>query len=113
VSENFLLGLQRSRAFSHAGFLDSRKLAEAANRAVRDYDVAPADLDIARRKALWCNQQKLIVAREFQRQPRMLIAAQPTRGVDVGPLSSSTTVSCAHGTTGQACCWYPLSWMRF
>jgi simple sugar transport system ATP-binding protein len=32
------------------------------------------------------NQQKLIVAREFQRQPRMLIAAQPTRGVDVGAI---------------------------
>jgi simple sugar transport system ATP-binding protein len=32
------------------------------------------------------NQQKLIVAREFQRQPRALIAAQPTRGVDVGAI---------------------------
>jgi ABC-type uncharacterized transport system ATPase subunit len=32
------------------------------------------------------NQQKLIVAREFQRQPRVLIAAQPTRGVDVGAI---------------------------
>jgi len=32
------------------------------------------------------NQQKLIVAREFQRRPRLLIAAQPTRGVDVGAI---------------------------
>jgi simple sugar transport system ATP-binding protein len=86
VSENFLLGLQRSRAFSHAGFLDSRKLAEASARAVRDYDVRPPDLDLPAGKLSGGNQQKLIVAREFQRQPRMLIAAQPTRGVDVGAI---------------------------
>jgi simple sugar transport system ATP-binding protein len=86
VSENFLLGLQRSRAFSNAGFLDSRKLAEAATRAVRDYDVRPPDLDMPAGKLSGGNQQKLIVAREFQREPHMLIAAQPTRGVDVGAI---------------------------
>jgi simple sugar transport system ATP-binding protein len=86
VSENFLLGLQRSRAFSSAGFLDAKKLAVAAALAVRDYDVRPPDLDMPAGKLSGGNQQKLIVAREFQRQPRMLIAAQPTRGVDVGAI---------------------------
>ena len=86
VSENFLLGLQRSRAFSGAGFLDSKRLAEAAALAVRDYDVRPPDLDLPAGRLSGGNQQKLIVAREFQRQPRLLIAAQPTRGVDVGAI---------------------------
>ena len=86
VRENFLLGLQRSRAFSTAGLLDSRKLAEAATLAVKDYDVRPPDLDLPAGKLSGGNQQKLIVAREFQRQPRLLIAAQPTRGVDVGAI---------------------------
>jgi simple sugar transport system ATP-binding protein len=86
VRENFLLGLQRSRAFSRAGFLDSRKLVAAATLAMKDYDVRPADLDLPAGKLSGGNQQKLIVAREFHRQPRLLIAAQPTRGVDVGAI---------------------------
>jgi simple sugar transport system ATP-binding protein len=86
VSESFLLGLQRSRAFSRAGFLDAKKLAETATLALREYDVRPPDLDLPAGKLSGGNQQKLIVAREFQRQPRVLIAAQPTRGVDVGAI---------------------------
>ena len=86
VSENFLLGLQRSPAFSRAGMLNLSGLAQAAGRAVTDYDVRPPDLTLPAGKLSGGNQQKLIVAREFQRQPRVLIAAQPTRGVDVGAI---------------------------
>jgi len=86
VSENFLLGLQRSPAFSRAGFLDLGGLAQTAARAIADYDVRPPDLTLPAGKLSGGNQQKLIVAREFQRQPRVLIAAQPTRGVDVGAI---------------------------
>jgi simple sugar transport system ATP-binding protein len=86
VSENFLLGLQRSPSFSRAGFLNSNNLQEAATAAVEEYDVRPRDLTIAAGKLSGGNQQKLIVAREFQRKPRVLIAAQPTRGVDVGAI---------------------------
>ena len=86
VRENFLLGLHRSRAFSASGLLDARKLAEAAALAIKDYDVRPPDLDLPAGKLSGGNQQKLIVAREFYRKPRLLIAAQPTRGVDVGAI---------------------------
>ena len=86
VSENFLLGLQRSSAFSRAGFLDLTGLATRAAQAAADYDVRPPDLTLPAGKLSGGNQQKLIVAREFQRQPKVLIAAQPTRGVDVGAI---------------------------
>jgi simple sugar transport system ATP-binding protein len=86
LSENFLLGLQRSSAFSREGFLNLKGLARTAARAVADYDVRPPDLTLPAGKLSGGNQQKLIVAREFQRQPRVLIAAQPTRGVDVGAI---------------------------
>jgi simple sugar transport system ATP-binding protein len=84
VSENFLLGLQRDSAFSRAGVLNSGSIARRAARAIADYDVRPPDLDLPAGNLSGGNQQKLIVAREFERQPRLLIAAQPTRGVDVG-----------------------------
>jgi general nucleoside transport system ATP-binding protein len=86
VRENFLLGLHRSRDFGRAGMLDSRKLARAATAALKEYDVRPPDLDLPAGKLSGGNQQKLIVAREFHRQPRLLVAAQPTRGVDVGAI---------------------------
>ena len=86
VSENFLLGLQRSPAFSRAGILDLNGLARTAAQAVTDYDVRPPDLALPAGKLSGGNQQKLIVAREFQRHPKVVIAAQPTRGVDVGAI---------------------------
>jgi simple sugar transport system ATP-binding protein len=86
ASENFLLGLQRSASFNHAGLLRLSAVANAAGRAFEEYDVRPRDLCTAAGKLSGGNQQKLVVAREFERQPKVLIAAQPTRGVDVGAI---------------------------
>jgi simple sugar transport system ATP-binding protein len=86
LQENFLLGLQRQPPFSRAGFLNSKALATAAQRALAEYDVRPADLTLSARQLSGGNQQKLVVAREFERQPKVLLAAVPTRGVDVGAI---------------------------
>jgi simple sugar transport system ATP-binding protein len=86
VAENFLLGLHRRSAFQRAGFLRWDRVAAAAAEAQEDFDVRPRDLTAPAGKLSGGNQQKLIVAREFQRQPRLLLAAQPTRGVDVGAI---------------------------
>ncbi len=86
AGENFLLGLQRSAVFNRAGFLRLRKIASAASRAEEEYDVRPRDLNATAGRLSGGNQQKLVVAREFERQPKVLIAAQPTRGVDVGAI---------------------------
>jgi len=86
VIENFLLGLQRSAGFSRAGFLRRTNLKACAERAVAEYDVRPGDLQTRAGALSGGNQQKLIVAREFQREPKLVIAAQPTRGVDVGAI---------------------------
>ena len=86
VSENYLLGRQRRPEFGWGGFLSPARLRAAAAQAVAEYDVRPGDLAMPAGKLSGGNQQKLIVAREFQRPPRVLIAAQPTRGVDVGAI---------------------------
>jgi simple sugar transport system ATP-binding protein len=86
VDENFLLGLQRSEEFSRKGFIAFQKLRERAAHAIEEYDVRPRSLEIATGRMSGGNQQKLIIAREFERKPGFLFAAQPTRGVDVGAI---------------------------
>jgi ABC-type uncharacterized transport system ATPase subunit len=86
VAENFVLGLQRYPEFSRAGILNSGNVAASATRAIKEYDVRPAELATPVSKLSGGNQQKLIIAREFHRTPKVVIAAQPTRGVDVGAI---------------------------
>jgi simple sugar transport system ATP-binding protein len=86
VVENFLLGLHREDAFQRVGFLNPASLAQAAASAVSEYDVRPPDLNLVAGRLSGGNQQKLIVAREFKRRPKVLLVAQPTRGVDVGAI---------------------------
>lgn len=86
ISENFALGLHREPEFSRAGILKLRQLTTSASRAIQEYDVRPAELSIPAANLSGGNQQKLIVAREFHRNPKVLIAAQPTRGVDIGAI---------------------------
>jgi simple sugar transport system ATP-binding protein len=86
VTENFVLGLHRDSEFSHAGVMNFRKIVAAAARAIADYDVRPTEFAIPASRLSGGNQQKLIIAREFHRNPKVLVAAQPTRGVDVGAI---------------------------
>ncbi len=88
LSENFLLGLQRSKSFSKIGLLDSERIVARTEEGMKAYDVRPPDVSIAASKLSGGNQQKLIVARELGRKPSVIIAAQPTRGVDVGSIES-------------------------
>ena len=84
LSENFLLGQQRTSLFMRAGFVCARSLEIAANQALAEFDIRPRDLGVAAGRLSGGNQQKLVIAREFSRKPRLILAAQPTRGVDVG-----------------------------
>jgi simple sugar transport system ATP-binding protein len=84
--ENFLLGRQRARQFSRGGFLRPRRIAAAATVALEQFDVRPRGLWRRAGALSGGNQQKLVLAREFQFEPPALIAAQPTRGVDVGAI---------------------------
>ena len=88
VSENFLLGLQRRAPFAKRGFISRENWRAAASRALEAYDVRPRSLEVNARGLSGGNQQKLIIAREFEKTPRFLVAAQPTRGVDVGAIES-------------------------
>lgn len=86
VWENFLLGMQRRREFARGGILRFGSILKSARAAVESYDVRPRSVDALAGGLSGGNQQKLIVAREFETRPGLLIAAQPTRGVDVGAI---------------------------
>jgi simple sugar transport system ATP-binding protein len=68
------------------GFLHEGIIKEHARELVEAYDVRPRSIDIQSERYSGGNAQKLIVAREIERDPSILIASQPTRGVDIGAI---------------------------
>ena len=69
---------------SSGGLIDRRRRAQDTERIIEEYDVRTPGPDALARALSGGNQQKLIVGREMSGEPVLLIAAHPTRGVDVG-----------------------------
>jgi simple sugar transport system ATP-binding protein len=87
IADNLILGRQRSPAFSwHELVLRLAAIKEWARRLVKEFDIRTPTIDTAARNLSGGNQQKIIVAREMASRPRVLLAAQPTRGVDIGAI---------------------------
>jgi simple sugar transport system ATP-binding protein len=85
VLENLILGSQRDSRFTgRGGIIDFHEAAEYSEGLVRDYSIQTPNIDTPAGHLSGGTQQRLIVAREFSRQPRLIIASQPTRGLDVG-----------------------------
>jgi simple sugar transport system ATP-binding protein len=87
IAENLILGQQHR--FARGGFvntLDGERIAENARRQIAAFDIRPNDAALPARALSGGNQQKIVVAREIGRDFRVLLAAQPTRGVDVGAI---------------------------
>jgi simple sugar transport system ATP-binding protein len=89
VADNLILGRQHHFARGGAGALgalDATRVAANAAERVRDFDVRPPDPALPARALSGGNQQKVVIAREMGRDFTVLLAAQPTRGVDVGAI---------------------------
>src|SRR5206468_4712243 len=86
--DNLILGQQHrfARGGGLINTLDRRRIAENARRQIESFDIRPADPTLPARALSGGNQQKIVVAREMGRDFRVLLAAQPTRGVDVGAI---------------------------
>ncbi|WKX74264.1 ABC transporter ATP-binding protein [Streptomyces sp. XD-27] len=82
--ENRILGHVTEKPNSKGGLLDPAAARRDTERIVRDYDVRTPGIEVTAASLSGGNQQKLIFGREMSHQPKLLIAAHPTRGVDVG-----------------------------
>ncbi|HKY48435.1 MAG TPA: ABC transporter ATP-binding protein [Acidimicrobiia bacterium] len=86
VWANLLMGFQRHSAFRKGRWLRRGAVREHARRLITDYDVRVAGDDSSVATLSGGNLQKLVVAREMGHEAPLLIAEQPTRGVDVGAI---------------------------
>ncbi|WP_333823515.1 ABC transporter ATP-binding protein [Pinisolibacter sp.] len=88
AEENLMLGYQDDPRWAKGLLLDTSALRTTAEAEFVEFDVRPPEP--AQRTALFSggNQQKIILAREIDREPKVLIVGQPTRGVDIGAIEA-------------------------
>jgi general nucleoside transport system ATP-binding protein len=83
IAENSVLGKADDKLYSARGFMLIRKVNEFARRIVSLFNVSAPSVSVRARNLSGGNQQKVIVGRELSSEPNLLIAHQPTRGLDV------------------------------
>jgi simple sugar transport system ATP-binding protein len=86
IEQNLLLG--RHREYSQLCSMDLKRVAQDGRELIAQFDIRCDQTDAISRTLSGGNQQKIIVARELTRRPSLLLAGQPTRGVDIGAIES-------------------------
>nr|MCX3330704.1 heme ABC transporter ATP-binding protein [Bacillus pacificus] len=86
IGENIALQSYYHKPFSAFGVLNKSEIYKKANSLIKEYDVRTPDEYTHARALSGGTQQKAIMGREVDRNPDLLIAAQPTRGLDVGAI---------------------------
>src|SRR6056297_1048871 len=86
VAENLILNLWDAEPFARRASLQFDEIREHARKVVASYDIRTPSVDTPAGSLSGGNQQKLVVSREFDRPIDLLVASQPTRGVDVGSI---------------------------
>ncbi len=84
VAENLVLEVRTSPRFERRHLLDDEQIRLNAKRLVEEYSISCGSVDAPARTLSGGNMQKLILAKVLSRNPRVLVAAQPTSGLDVG-----------------------------
>ncbi|MHB1628853.1 MAG: ABC transporter ATP-binding protein [Bacilli bacterium] len=86
IAENLQLREVSKAPFSRRGWLTKAAARKRAQQLVEEFDVRPPVIDASAGSLSGGNQQKVILAREMSRNPELLVAVQPTRGLDVGAI---------------------------
>jgi general nucleoside transport system ATP-binding protein len=86
IGDNIVLQTYYKKPFSKYGVLNFKEIYDKARKLIKEYDVRTPTEYTEARALSGGNQQKAIIGREIDRDPDLLIAAQPTRGLDVGAI---------------------------
>ncbi|MEM1044730.1 MAG: ABC transporter ATP-binding protein [Pseudomonadota bacterium] len=84
--ENSILGYQDDPTYCNGWMLDRGRIRDHAAAQMRQYDIRPANPRLKTALFSGGNQQKIVLAREIERDPIVLLVGQPTRGVDIGAI---------------------------
>ena len=84
ASENMVINCYDRPPFTKNHIFDSRAVKENGKKLVEEYDVRPRNPEALARSFSGGNQQKIIIAREISQNPKLVVAVQPTRGLDIG-----------------------------
>lgn len=84
--ENSILGYHHDERYGRGPFLNPEAIRKDAVEKIEKYDIRPPNPHLKTANFSGGNQQKIVVAREIERDPKMLIIGQPTRGVDIGAI---------------------------
>ncbi|WP_174233637.1 ABC transporter ATP-binding protein [Kiloniella sp. EL199] len=86
AQETAIMGFHEDPAYNGKILMDNKAVQEHCTRLMQDYDVRPEDPKLKSANFSGGNQQKLVLAREMDRRPEVLLVGQPTRGVDIGAI---------------------------
>ena len=87
LAENSILGVHyRPPIAAATGFMNSSAIERRVDEIIERFDVRPPDPSLPAKSLSGGNQQKLIIGREFELNPKLLLVSQPTRGVDIGAI---------------------------
>jgi general nucleoside transport system ATP-binding protein len=84
VAENMVLREHHKQPYSRSGFLNLSSIATHSDELIKKFRVKTPSHDTLAKNLSGGNIQKIVLAREFSRNPRVILAAQPTRGLDIG-----------------------------
>ena len=86
LEENSILGVHYRPPVTAGGFLNSSAIESRTQEIIKNFDVRPPNAELMAKNLSGGNQQKLIIGREFELNPKLLLVSQPTRGVDIGAI---------------------------
>jgi general nucleoside transport system ATP-binding protein len=86
LDENSILGVHYRPPVASGALIDDREVKRRTVDIIQRFDVRPPNPELPARALSGGNQQKLVIGREFELPPRLLLVAQPTRGVDIGAI---------------------------
>jgi general nucleoside transport system ATP-binding protein len=86
LEENAILGVHYRAPVAANGFLNSAVIEKRTKEIIQNFDVRPPNAELYAKNLSGGNQQKLIIGREFELNPKLLLVSQPTRGVDIGAI---------------------------